>query len=505
VERGRADDDWEPEADETTPRELADDQPTAPLLNPTQLATGIPEIDGDRPGLHVRMFGSRQFFRLWLAQLLASMADWLALLAITVLASRISSNPEAAIGLVLSARIIPGFFLAPLAGVVIDRLDRKKVMVICLLVRAGVLALLPFVNSIGGLVAASLVLEVLQLLWAPAKEASVPNLVPADRLTTANSLSLVAAYGTMPFASAIFALLSWVGTRLATIHEVDFLQFGTEGTFGFYTASLLTLCAGLLITTIHLPAPPSRAVIDEQEDFARRVDFAQTWHELKEGWHFIFITHKVRAVNLGMAVALIGAGMLVPLGPVFVQDVIGAGEAGFGLLLTSLGIGMAIGVSGVSALQKRLPKERLFVAGVFGAGLSLLAAASMPTLGLAATFVLAMGVCGGTVYVLGFTLLHESVGDELRGRVFAALYTLVRLCVLISFALGPFLAAFLEKLSQSLVGGEIDIAGVEITVTGVRLTLWLAGFIIIVAGAIASHAMRAGERVEGASVEPSGE
>ena len=103
MERGRADDDWEPEADDTTPDGAADDQPTAPLAHPTQLTTGIPEIDGDRPGLHVRMFGSRQFFRLWLAQLLASMADWIALLAITVLAS----TQILGVTLVAAAIVIP--------------------------------------------------------------------------------------------------------------------------------------------------------------------------------------------------------------------------------------------------------------------------------------------------------------------------------------------------------------------------------------------------------------
>jgi dTMP kinase len=125
----------------------------------------------------------------------------------------------------------------------------------------------------------------------------------------------------------------------------------------------------------------------------------------------------------------------------------------------------------------------------------------MPTLGLAAAFVFAIGVCGGTVYVLGFTLLHENVDDELRGRTFAALYTLVRMCVLISFALGPFLAAFLSGLSESLVDSEITLAGFTIAVPGVRLTLWLAGAIIIVAGFIAAHGIRASQRDDHAAAE----
>ena len=110
----------------------------------------------------------------------------------------------------MSARIVPGFFLGATSGVFADRFDRKKLMVGCNIGRAVVLVCLPFVDTVVGLVFASLLLECFTLLWTPAKEASVPNLVPPDHLTTANSLSLVAAYGTMPLAGAIFSVLASV-------------------------------------------------------------------------------------------------------------------------------------------------------------------------------------------------------------------------------------------------------------------------------------------------------
>src|SRR3546814_7084347 len=90
----------------------------------------------------------------------------------------------------------------------------------------------------------------------------------------------------------------------------------------------------------------------------------------------------------------------------------------------------------------------------------------MSTLGLAALFVSVLGVCAGSVYVLGFTLLHESVDDELRGRIFSALYTLVRLCVLLAFAVGPLLSDLLDRLSSRLVDREISLFGLEVAVPG---------------------------------------
>jgi dTMP kinase len=181
---------------------------------------------GDRPGLHVRVFGSHEFFRLWLAQVITSLGDWLGFLAIVVLAADLGAGTGgASVGVVMAARIIPGFFLSAGAGVLIDRMDRKQVMVITIVARAVVVATLPFVDSVLGLVFASLVLEVCTLLFTPAKEAAVPGLVPPAHLTTANSLSLAAAYGTFPIASILFALLTKVAEWLGRFELLVFLRF----------------------------------------------------------------------------------------------------------------------------------------------------------------------------------------------------------------------------------------------------------------------------------------
>ena len=87
------------------------------------------------------------------------------------------------------------------------------------------------------------------------------------------------------------------------------------------------------------------------------------------------------------------------------------------------------------------------------------------------------------MYVLGFTLLHENVDDELRGRIFAALYTLVRLCVLIAFAVGPFLPGCSDASRAGCsTAADSSSAASRSYVPGVRLTLWLAGVIILGAG-----------------------
>ncbi|MCU1350993.1 MAG: hypothetical protein JWM05_202 [Acidimicrobiales bacterium] len=447
-----------------------------------------PDVVAD-VGWKARVFGSAIFFRLWAAQVVSAMGDWIGFLAIASLAARLGSGSgEGAIGLVMAARIVPGFFLASVGGVLVDRWDRKKVMVVCDLGRAVTLAFLPFVHQVWQLVVASLVLEVFTLLWSPAKEASVPNLVPPSHLTNANSLSLVAAYGTFPFASALFAAMAGLAAWLGGFHALRFFAINQESV-GFGFDVLTFMCSALIIWRLPLPHSRRRPIGDGASS---GVDWNQAYHELKEGWRFIFFNPVVRAVNVGLATGLIGGGMLVPLGPVFSRVVLGAGAAGFGLLTTSLGVGVAAGIGLLSVAQKRLPKARVFTAALFVAGGALVGAASSAVLWQASLFVGVLGICAGAVYVLGFTLLGQSVPDEMRGRIFSALYTLVRLCVLLSFALGPLLSSVLGGLSERLFSARVRLAGGEFALPGVRLTLWLAGLIILGAALLAHRSLGPG-------------
>ena len=251
------------------------------------------------------------------------------------------------------------------------------------------------------------------------------------------------------------------------------------------------LASALLISTLALPKS-SRARRRE------RIDLGRAFTEIKEGWRYIGTSPLVRSVMIGLGTGLIGGGTVVPLGPTFASEVLRSGSAGFGLLLTSLGMGVAVGVVGVSAVQHRLPHQRLFPPAVLGAGAALMAAASMSTLGAAMAFVAAMGVCAGAVYVLGFTILQESVEDDLRGRIFAAFYSLSRLCLLASLAAAPFVSGALDGMSESFLDGEIDVFDLTVSLPGVRLTLWLGAAIILVAGVLATRFLQptAGRRGE---------
>ncbi|MGI8685764.1 MAG: MFS transporter [Acidimicrobiales bacterium] len=463
----------------------ADEPPTAPLHATTPASTPAPAMSGEAPSL-TRLFGSTAFFRLWLAQVVSSLGDWIGFVAVTAIAARIGgSSPETAVAIVLSARLVPGFFLAPAAGVFVDRWDRKKVMVSCDIGRGLVLATLPFVDTIPGLFFASLLLEVFTLMWSPAKEASVPNMVRPEFLANANSLSLVAAYGTFPIGSAVFAFLSTVASWLSHIDALSSLEVDREFV-AIYFDVITFFVSAIMISTLTLPRAGRTP-----EGGKGGIDFRRTFRELAEGGRFIRESVVVRAVLLGIGTGLIGGGMVVPLGPVASDQIYGAGTTGFGLLLTALGFGVAAGIIGLSVLQKRVPHQKIFVVSVLGAGASLVAAACMSTLSLALVFTAGLGLCAGSVYILGFTILQTHVEDELRGRIFALLYTLVRFCLLLAFTLAPVVSRLLDGLSSQLFDRSVALGGFSVALPGVRLTLWLGGVIILVAGLLAHRGLRA--------------
>jgi dTMP kinase len=414
----------------------------------------------------------------------SSLGDWIGLIAVTAIAARVGGgDPGTAVGLVLSARVIPGLFLGPFIGVVADRVDRKRTMVCCDAGRAVVLATLPFVKDIPTLFLASLLLELFTLLWASAKEASVPNLVDRSFLPSANSLSLAAAYGTFPISSAVFAVLVKVSQSFGQTFGVHSL--GPE-TLALWFDVATFLASATIIATLALP----RRVVSPS---AHKVDLGRALRDLREGFHFIRIDGVVRAVLIGLGCGLAGGGTVVPLGPVFSTVVLHTGSSGFGVLLTAFGLGMATAVVGVTLLQRRLSHRRVFLGAVFVGGAMLIGGASMSELFLASLWIAGFGACTGTAYVLGFSMLQSEVSDDLRGRIFATLYACTRLCLFLALVVAPFIATALDGLSRSLIGRKITVAGATEYLPGVRLTLWLGGLFIMGSAVFVQRAFHSAE------------
>ena len=431
-----------------------------------------------------KVFKTPGFRLLFGAQVVSSMGDWTGLIAILLIAGKVSTAGTG-IALVMVARMLPGFVLAPIAGVFVDRWNRKTVMVSCDIGRAGLLLVLPFWDNLLGLVVISFLLEVLTLMWGPAKDATVPNVVKdPEQLASANSLGLVAAYGTFPLGAVFFAILAGVSKWLGDINYLG--SFHHPNVLPLWVDALTFLVSALLI---------SRLVLDEGErGVIKRVSASQTWTDIVDGLSFVRSNPLVRGVMVGLAGGLLGCGMLIPLGGLYSRDVLGGGASAFGLLYFALGLGGAIGVITLLWMQRRLPREAVFTSAVVVTGSALVGAGAVSSLTPAIFLIALVGAGAGCAYVTGFTVLQERVADDMRGRTFATLYTIVRACLLLSLILGPLVASGLASFANATVDGSVSFGTVHLSLPGARLALWLGGLITILSGIAARRRMRMAQR-----------
>src|SRR6266700_4760219 len=154
----------------------------------------------------VNVLSTRPFRRLWIATSLSSLGDWLSLLALTTLATTLAKRgvaaQSAAVSGVWLTSLLPALLLGPLAGAVADRLDRRLNMIIGDVFRGALYLSIPFnatlgiVNQLTWIYVSQFLASCASLFWTPAKDASVPNLVPPEKLEQANQYSLFTTFGT---------------------------------------------------------------------------------------------------------------------------------------------------------------------------------------------------------------------------------------------------------------------------------------------------------------------
>jgi dTMP kinase len=407
------------------------------------------------------------FARLWWAGLASSFGDWVALFATIALADTIGGVTGILVPLI--ARMLPGLFGAA-AGVLADRFNRKVTMVVCDVGRALLAVSLVFVHTLPQLFFVSFVMEVFSLFWGPSREASIPNLVPKPALVRANSLSLMAVYGMLPVGSAMFSIL-------AGISEVTHVLgvFGSNTGLAFVVDAATFVVSASLISSIPIPRPE----VSEERRGNGPLDWRLPFRDVMEGLRFVLRERTVRSVIGGIATALFGAGIFFALGQPFSSNVLHAGSSGFGFLVTALGTGVGIGMIGLSVTSgSDLRREVVFGVSLLETGLTITAAALSRTVAGAAFWALLAGLGAGSSYVMGFTHLHEQVSDELRGRTFAALYTLARTALLVSISAAAVLAAALDGVLPGMLG------------SGIRSSLVVGGIVVALSGAITLWNMR---------------
>ncbi|NUT37993.1 MAG: dTMP kinase [Hamadaea sp.] len=422
------------------------------------------------------MLRIRPFRRLWLVLGVASLGDWLGLLATATFASAQVTGSAAkgvAFGSVIAVRLLPALVLGPVAGVLADRFDRRYTMAICDVLRFVLFASIPLAAlqtdnatvTIGWAAIATFLIETITLIWIPAKEAAVPNLIPKGRLEESNQLTLITTYGITPVLAAL---------GLAGLNQLTHSITAAGVTLPDEIASIVALyfnAASRLATAVVVffgikeisgrdgqHQPPQESVL----------------RQFADGWSYVARTPLVRGLVLGILGAFAGGGMVIGTAQFYAASLAGGNSTFyllFGLIFIGLGLGIALGPRLVGELSRR----RWFGLSIVLAGISVAGLALAPHLSVAAVGTLLVGAGAGMAFLSGTTLLGGEVADEVRGRVFAFVQTSVRVVLMLAIA-----------LSSVLVGAggspELSIGETSVPVSSTRVLLFVAGVFGTMAG-----------------------
>jgi dTMP kinase len=409
----------------------------------------------------------KPFRKLWNSMVFSSLGDWLGLLATTALAQQLSGGDYAkanfAIAGVFIARLLPAVFLGPIAGVIADKLDRRKLMVNCDILRTALYISIPIVNNYFWLYTAMILVECITLFWSPAKEASVPNLVPREKLENANQVSLLAAYGTAPVAAALFTFLS----LFTSVINAAFSLNTTAVDLALYANALSFAFAAFTVWGLH-EIPKGAAAKHSAESGIIK--------SLHEGWKSVSGSKLIRGLVVGMVGAFVAAGAVIGLARTFVGD-LGGGEAAYGVLFGAVFTGLAAGIALGPKVFAQFSRRRLFGASLTISGAFLVALAAIPNLVLAVFIVVILGAFSGITWVTGFTMLGMEVQDEVRGRTFAFVQSLIRVVLVGVLAVAPLIAAAVGQHTFKFKNTEISYNGAAVTILLAGLFASLIGLI----------------------------
>jgi dTMP kinase len=406
--------------------------------------------------------------------LFSSLGDWLGLLATTAMAQQLSGGSYVtanfAIAGVFIARLLPAVFLGPIAGVIADRFDRRRLMFNVDIMRAALYISIPIINTYFWLYTAMILVECLTLFWSPAKEASVPNLVPRDKLESANQVSLLAAYGTAPIAAILFSVLTLLSSAIAAISS----QLPSDSIdIALFINAISFLFAAWTIFGIK-EIPKGAAVKSDNS--------SNVGQSLIQGWKAVSESKIIRGLIIGMVGAFSAAGAVIGLARTFVGD-LGGGDAAYGVLFSAVFTGLAIGIAFGPKIFAQFSRRRLFGASLTTSGIFLVLLALISNLVLSVIIVTILGAFSGIAWVTGFTMLGMEVHDEIRGRTFAFVQSLIRITLVAVLAIAPIIAATIGEHRYEFYNLTLDYNGAQITIG-------IAGLIAVLIGSVSYHQMK---------------
>jgi predicted MFS family arabinose efflux permease len=409
----------------------------------------------------IAVLRQRNYALLWTAQLISMIGNWALIAALPFFIYDLTGSVLAT-GAMFMIQIVPPLLFGSVAGVFVDRWDRRWTMIGATLIQAAVLVMLLTVRASGTVwlvYVAGFLESVASQFFGPANNALLPRLVGGEHLLQANALDAFGENGARLAGPALGGMLL-AASGLPGVVIFDIFSY---------------LIAALLMYFIAVP-PLAEAQAPAGEQPAASGALKAIWEEFVAGVRLVVGQPALSRMFLIIGVALLGDSMLTVLLVAFLEKVVGVGSVEFGWLLTIRGLGGILGGLAVGRLSGKISIRQLVGFGLLGTGVLLLTMIAWPILWVAAVTIVLVGFPVMAWLISSQTWLQKYAPDKYRGRVFGAYGTTSALLMLIGMA-------FASGVGDSL---------------GIVNTLVIAGAIYLVSGVLGLALLRE----QGASPRP---
>ena len=356
---------------------------------------------------YLKLLRRRDFGLLWLGATVSALGDGMSFVALVWLLLERGGDTQA-VGWLAAAYTAPVVVGGLVAGLILDRFDRRRVLALDNLVRGFVVASIPMAAAAGVLTTAHLfiVAAVYGLLFMTSLAgipSLIPSLVPPDELTTANAMESVS-YGIAGLVGPAFAGVVIAVLGASAILAIDAVTYG-----------LFVVC---LLAMRPVPRGPEEDEVTTGQPISRR----GLWPAIR----FVLGAPAILAITVIYMAVNVGEGIFAVLAPVYAREVLGAGAAAYGILLSSFTAGALVGSLIVGALDWRWPLGRSIALATLLTGLVLALLLVTPDLIPAAVILAGAGSFASSLTAWAQTIRMRLIPPPLRGRVFALLRTLMQ-------------------------------------------------------------------------------
>ena len=389
----------------------------------------------------LKIFQQRNFSLLWIGQFISIIGDWVLFIALPFYTYSLTGSVLAT-GAMFIVSTLPRLILGSVAGVFVDRWDRKRLMIMADLLRVLLILMLLFVRSRDGLwliyVSAFLESTVSQF-FNPAKTAIIPLLVGEKDLLAANSLNGLSDALTRLLGSALGGvLMGWLGFSSVVLLDA--------GSFLF---------SALMITLIVMPIRP--ALQPPVADTPAAEGFLGGWRDWVAGLKLVRANHLLFMLFIVLGVAFLGDSMITVLIVPLVKVLMGGGAQLLGWLMMAQGVGGLLGGLLVGQFGRRFPARRITALGLVLTGIVILVIVGIPHSAWVLPLMAAAGMAASAWLICSETLLQLGASNQFRGRIFGTLGTTSALASLVGMLLAGSLADLLGLVPILCISGSLYI------------------------------------------------